>query len=346
MLRPLILLALSIIGLVPSVKADSPKEIRILVGYASGGGYDAYARIVAQSLGKHLPDAPTVLVQNMPGADGLTVTNFMFTRPPKDGSTFALTNRNIAVAPTLGLIEPKNVQYKAEEFFWLANLNSEVSVIVARHDAGFSSVQDMKKKPFLVGSTGLTSNNAIYPYVSNNIAGTKMKVVTGYPGTSNIVLALERGEIDGIGGWAWSSIAVQKPSWIKDKFIIPLMTLALEKHPDLPDTPSIFDYAKSDENRTALKLIFAPESMGRPFFGPPGMDPKAGQMLRNAFADLVRDPQFQNSAAKAKLDISFIDGKTLQDLIADLSRATPSAIARAKEITQRGVTEIEEKENK
>jgi tripartite-type tricarboxylate transporter receptor subunit TctC len=322
--------------------AQTPKELRILVGYASGGGYDAYARVVAQHLGKHLRGAPAVIVQNMPGADGLTVANYMFTVPAKDGSVIALTNRNIAVAPTLGLIEAKNVRYKAEQFYWIANLNAEVSAIVARSDAGITSIEDLKKRSLLVGSTGLTSNNAIYPYVTNNLIGTKMKVVAGYPGTSHLVLALERGEIAGIGGWAWSSIAVQKPTWISDKFIIPLMQLGLEKHPDLRDVPMITDFAKSEEDKLALRLIFAPEAMGRPFFGPPGMDPTAGEALREAFGNMVADPEFVATSTKAKLEVTFLNGKSLQTLVADLTRVTPGAIARAKQLTERGQTEVDE----
>ena len=322
--------------------AQTPKEVRILVGYASGGGYDTYARVVAQHLGKHLRGTPALIVQNMPGADGLTVTNYMFTGPAKDGSVIALTNRNIAVAPTLGLIEAKNVRYKAEQFYWIANLNTEVSTIVARSDAGITSIEDLKKRSLLVGSTGLTSNNAIYPYVTNNLIGTKMKVVAGYPGTSHLVLALERGEIAGIGGWAWSSIAVQKPTWISDKFIIPLMQLGLEKHPDLRDVPMITDFAKSEEDKLALRLIFAPEAMGRPFFGPPGMDPTAGEALREAFGNMVADPEFVATSTKAKLEVTFLNGKSLQTLVADLTRVTPGAIARAKQLTERGQTEVDE----
>jgi len=169
-----------------------------------GRGYDTYARIVAQHLGKQIAGYPTIIVQNMPGADGLTVANHVYARAAKDGSVIAVTNRNMAVAPALGLIEPQSVQYKAEEFTWLANLNTEVSVIIIRRDAKVNSIDDLRQRTVIVGSTGLTANNAIYPYVANNLLKTKFKVVTGYPGTSHLVLALERGEIEGIGGWARS----------------------------------------------------------------------------------------------------------------------------------------------
>lgn len=327
----------------PDTAPFKPSEIRLLVGYAAGGGYDTYGRIVVQYLGKHIPGNPTVIVQNMPGADGVVVANHIYTRAAKDGSAIALTNRNIAVAPLLGLIEPQNVQYKAAEFYWLANLNSEVSVIVVRTDANVRSLEDLKQHTIIVGATGLTSNNAIYPYVANNLLHTKFKVVTGYPGTSHLVLAVERGEIQGIGGWAWSSILVQKPDWIRDKFVLPLLQLSLEKHPDLPNVPLILDFAKTDDDKQALSLIFAPEAMGRPFFGPPGMQPEAGRVLRDAFAAVVKDPGFITAAEKAKLDVAFMGGAALEKIVLQLSQASPQAIDLAKKLTQRGNTEVEDK---
>lgn len=324
--------------------AIKSKEIRLLVGYATGGGYDTYARIVAQHLGKHIAGNPTIVVQNMPGADGLTVANHVYARAAKDGSTIALTNRNMAVAPALGLIEPQSVQYKAEEFTWLANLNTEVSVIVVRSDAKVNSIDDLRQRTVIVGSTGLTSNNAIYPYVTNNLIKSRFKVVTGYPGTSHLVLALERGEIEGIGGWAWSSLLVQKPDWIKDRFVVLLLQLAVEKHPELKDVPSIMDFAKSPEDRQALELIFAPEAMGRPFFAPPGLAANVTQALRAGFVGLSKDADFHASAEKAKLDVSFMEGRALQDLVKRLAEASPSAIALAKTLTQKGETEVMTKE--
>lgn len=319
------------------------KEIRLLVGYATGGGYDTYARIVSQHLGKHIAGNPTVIVQNMPGADGVTVANHVYARAPKDGTVIALTNRNIAVAPLLGLIEPQNVQYKAAEFYWLANLNNEVSVIVVRSDANVKSLEELKQRPVIVGATGLTSNNAIYPYVTNNLLQTKLKVVTGYPGTSHLVLAVERGEIQGIGGWAWSSILVQKPDWIRDKFVVPLLQLSLEKHPDLPNVPLIMDFAKTEDDKQALSLIFAPEAMGRPFFGPPGLQAEAGRILRAAFSAVAKNPDFTAAADKAKLDVSFLDGESLENIVKRLTAASPQAIDLAKKLTQRGNTEVDDK---
>ena len=316
------------------------KELRILVGYDVGGGYDIYARAVAPHLAKFIPGNPTIVVQNMPGADGLKVAEYMFSQAPKDGTVIALTNRNIAVAPILGLVDTK---YDPQKFFWVANLNSEVSVAVFRADAGVGTIEDLKKKPTIVGSTGLTANNAVYPYVMNNLIGTQLKVVTGYPGTSSVVLALERGEVQGIGGWAYSSIMAQRPHWLRDKTIVPLLQLGLDKVPQLGAVPSIFDFAKNDETRQALQLVFSPDALGRPIFAPPGVSAETGRMLRAAFKNLANDPEFQSAVAKMKLDISFMDGETLERLVREVSNVSPAAVDLAKKITQRGGTVVETK---
>lgn len=341
------LVALFAVNCTAWAQTDNPfykgKEIKLMVGYAVGGGYDTYARVVAQFLGKHIPGNPIIVVQNMPGADGLGLTNFMYVRAPKDGTVIALTNRNLAVAPILGLIEAKNVHYDATKFYWLANLNVEVSGMVVRSDAGVSSIDDLKHKQIVVGATGVTSNNAVYPYVMNNLLNTKLKVVAGYPGTSHLTLALERGEIQGIGGWAWSSILVQRPDWVRENKIVLLLQLAMEKHSDLPNVPLILDLAKSDDERQALGLIFAPEAMGRPFFAPPGVPLERAALLRAAFAKLADDPGFQAAAEKAKLDVSFMPGESLEKIVKQIASASPASIELAQRMTQRQNTEVETK---
>jgi tripartite-type tricarboxylate transporter receptor subunit TctC len=319
------------------------KELRILVGYSAGGGYDIYARTVARFLGKHIPGDPTVIVQNMPGADGLKLANYLYVQAPKDGTVIALTNRNVAVAPILGLVDAENIKYDPRKFYWIANLNAEVSVAAFRNDAGVHSIDDLRSKTVIVGSTGLTANNAVYPYVMNNLIGTHLKVIIGYPGTSDVVLALERGEIQGIGGWAWSSIMAQRPNWIRDKTILPLLQLSIQKLPELGAVPSILDYATTDETRQALELIFSPDLLGRPFFAPPGLSAETGQMLRTAFTRMASDPEFRAAAETAKLDLSYMDGAALEALVGRITQASPAAVELAKKITQRGVTAVESK---
>jgi tripartite-type tricarboxylate transporter receptor subunit TctC len=314
----------------PSQTFYQGKEIKVVVGYAAGGGYDTYARVVASQLGKHIPGNPTLIVQNMPGADGLAAANFMGRIAPRDGSVIAVTNRNLPVASLLGLVEKSSVQFDPKQFMWLANLNSDVSILAVRADTGIRSIEDLRQRELAVGSTGQTSNNAIYPYVINNTLGTRLRVVTGYPGTSHLTLALERGEIGGIGGWAWSSIQVQRPDWISSRFILPLLLLGSSGPPELKDVPHILDLAGSEEQRRALELVFAPDELGRPFFAPPETPGVAVELLRAGFTAMVKDAEFQKSAEKARLEVTFTDGQTLQEKVLKLNSVKPEVVEAAR----------------
>lgn len=305
------------------------KVVQILVGYAVGGAYDAYARAVAQVLGRHLPGNPSVVVQNMPGADGLVLANHMAQRAPRDGTTIAITNRSLAVAPLLGLANAASIRYDPTKFQWLANLNTEVSILIVRNELGIRKFEDVQTRQIRVGATGFTSNNAVYPYVLNNLFGTRIKVVAGYPGTSHLALALERGEIDGVAGWAWSSLQLQHPEWIRDGTIVSVLQLGTQRVPELKDVPLILDLAHSDDERRALDLIFSPETMGRPFFAPPQTPSTPVTLLRDAFAAIVEDPEFRSMAARSGLDITFTGGDPIQQMVIRLNSARPEVVELA-----------------
>jgi tripartite-type tricarboxylate transporter receptor subunit TctC len=329
---------MSLAALVTSAEAVTDfyqgKSVHVLVGYAVGGGYDTYGRAVAQVLGRHLPGNPSVLVQNMPGADGLLLANHMAQRAPHDGTAIAVTNRSLAVSPLLGLVSASNIRYEPTKLQWLASLNSEVSLLIVRKELGIRRLEDLQGRPIRVGSTGLTSNNAVYPYVLNNLFGTQVKVVTGYPGTSHLALALERNEIDGVAGWAWSSLRLQRPDWIRDGKVVLVLQLGTERVPELKDVPLILDLARSDDERHALELIFSPETMGRPFFAPPQTPKEAVTLLRNAFAATVEDPEFRSVAERSGLDITFTGGDTIQRMVARLNAARPEVVQMAQRVMQ------------
>jgi tripartite-type tricarboxylate transporter receptor subunit TctC len=328
-------------SLVPSVSPAEAasdfyqgKSIQLLVGYAVGGGYDTYGRAVAQVLGRHLPGNPSVIVQNMPGADGLILANYMAQRAPHDGTAIAITNRSLAVSPLLGLVSRSNIRYEPTGLRWLASLNSEVSLLIVHKELGIRRLEDLQGRPIRVGSTGLTSNNAVYPYVLNNLFGTQIKVVTGYPGTSHLALALERNEIDGVAGWAWSSLRLQRPDWLRDGKIELVLQLGVERVPELKDVPLILDLARSDDERHALELIFSPETMGRPFFAPPETPKEAVTLLRDAFAAAVEDPEFRSVAERSGLDITFTRGDAIQRMVARLNAAGPDVVQMAQRAMQ------------
>jgi tripartite-type tricarboxylate transporter receptor subunit TctC len=317
------------------------KEVKILVGSGAGGGYDAYARLAAPFIGKYLPGHPTVVVENVPGGGGLKLANYMAQIAPHDGSEIGITDRNLIAAPLLKMVEMDNVHYDVKKFVWLVNLNSDVSFLIVRAAAGVKSIEDLRKREVIVGSVSQTDNNGIFPYISNNLIGTHFKVVTGYPSSSALALAMDRGEIDGVDGFSWSSMQVQRPEWLRDHTVLLLIQLGLVPLPEEPDVPLMLDLAKNDTDRQALTLFATLNTLGRPFFGPPQMSGEAASAWRKAFADLVRDQDFLALAKRGRLEVTFTDGETVQKRVEQINSVGPEVVDAAIHALQRGATDVE-----
>ena len=336
MLRARVLAALCAIVLLAALpaliaRAQSPAEfykgrtVELYVGYSVGGAYDLYARTIARFLGKHIPGNPTVIVKNMEGGGSLRLANWLFRVAPKDGSVLATIGRGTGFDPILG---QEGAQFDGPKFTWIGSANNEVSVCVAWNaTSGITKFEDLLTKEMTVGGTSMSSDTDQFGKVLNGVFGTKMKIVSGYPGGSNVVLAMERGEVQGRCGWSWSSIMSTHKSWIDDKKITVLVQLALRKHPELPNVPLIMDLAKTDEQKQILKLIFARQTMGRPYLAPPGIPAERAEVLRKAFMETMADKDFLAEADKTKLEISPVNGAELQKLVADVY-ATPPDIAK------------------
>jgi tripartite-type tricarboxylate transporter receptor subunit TctC len=262
----------------------------------------------------------------------LAAANYMSQIAPKDGFVIGLTNRNFAVAPLLGIVSDSSVKYDPKAFNWVANLNSEVSIFIVRSDRGVSSVRDLPSSSLQLGATGLTANNAMYPNVVNQLLGSRLTVVTGYPGAHHVTLALERGEVDGIGGYSWSTLQAQRPEWVQNGFIVPILQIGATTIPELGSVPSIMALARSEQERRALELIVAPERMGRPFFLPPKTAPDVVAKTRDAFSALSRDEAFQGAAAKSGLEITFMDGRSVQEYVEQLNSAPAEVVTLAKQL--------------
>jgi tripartite-type tricarboxylate transporter receptor subunit TctC len=318
----------------------------LYVGYAPGGGYDTYARVLAEHMPRHVPGNPTMIVKNMPGADSLLLMNHLYNQAPKDGTTFGIFNRNLPVAPLLGLVDKSQAKFDPMGLFWIGSLNNEVSVVAVWHETGIRSIKDAYDRTVTVGATGTTANNAVFPYVLNNLLGTKFKVIAGYPGSSLVTLAIERGEVDGNGGWSWTSIKIQKPEWIKDKKLIPLVQLSVEADPELTKmgVPLVTDIAKTEEDRKVFEIVFAPQAMGRPLAGPPGLAEDRKKALRAAFDATAKDPAFIKAADKARLGIVAVGGERVEQILASLHATPRSLVERAKEVVKPGTTEVVVKE--
>jgi tripartite-type tricarboxylate transporter receptor subunit TctC len=300
------------------------KTLELYIGYSVGGAYDLYARVLARHMGKHIPGNPTIVPKNMEGAGSLRLANWLYHVAAKDGTVFGTIGRGIAFDPLLG---NRGAQFEATKFTWIGSANNEVSVCVAWHDSGITKFEDLLTKEMTVGGTGAGADTDEFPRAINGVLGTKMKIVSGYPGGNDVLLALERGEVKGRCGWSWSSVLSTRPTWLQDKKIVVLAQLGLRKHPDLPDVPLVTDFAKTDEQRQILKLVFARQVMGRPYLAPPGVPKERAAVLRQAFLETLRDADFISEAQKAKLEINPVGGEEVEKVVSEVYQ-TPAAVVQ------------------
>ena len=300
------------------------RTVEVYVGYSTGGGYDIYARALARHMGRFIPGNPTLVVKNMEGAGSLRLANWLANAAPRDGSVFGTIGRGTPFDPILG--QP-GAQFTATDLTWLGSMNQEVSICASWFDSGVATYQDLLAKELLVGAVSNNDDTGQFARVMNTVLGTKMKIVAGYPGGNDVVLAMERGEVKGRCGWSWSSVLAARMSWWKEKKINVLVQLALAKHPDLPDVPLVTELAKTDAERQMLRLIFARQVMGRPFLAPPGVPADRVAALRQAFLETMADKEFRADADKAKLEIEPAAGDKVQALVKEVY-ATPAEVAK------------------
>jgi tripartite-type tricarboxylate transporter receptor subunit TctC len=264
-----------------------------------------------------------VVPKNMEGAGGLRLANWLYQAAPRDGTVIGATSRSVAFENILG---NKAAQYDASKFTWIGSANDEVSVCVAWHTSGVAKFDDLSAKELTVGSTGTADDTYQFPRFVNNTLGTRMKIITGYPGGNDVSLALERGEVGGRCGWSWSSVKSIRASWLAEKKVNILMQFSLAKHADLPDVPLIMDLARNDEQRQMFRLIFARQTMGRPYQGPPGVPADRLRALQQAFMETMKDKDFLAEADKAQFEITPVSGEAIEQLVAQAHK-TPRAVA-------------------
>ncbi len=331
----LIIAAVFILSLAPAaiVFAESASDfyqgrsINLYIGYSPGGAYDLYARVIARHLGAHIPGNPTIVPQNMEGAGSLRLANYLYRVAPQDGTAIATFGRGIAFDP---LLIGQGDAFDARKMNWLGSANNEVSVCVAMKDSGIAKFEDLFTKELTVGGTGASADTDQFPRVLNAVLGTHFKIVQGYPGGNDVVLAMERGEVQGRCGWSWSSVISTHKSWIADKRMIVLVQLSLAKHPDLPDVPLVMDFAKTDQQRQILKLILARNVMGRPYVAPPNLPGDRVAALRKAFMDTMTDKDFLAEADKLQLEINPVSGADVEKLVKEVYATPPDVVAKAK----------------
>jgi tripartite-type tricarboxylate transporter receptor subunit TctC len=300
------------------------KQINFIVGASPGGGYDTQARLVARHLGKHIPGNPTIVVQNMPAAGSLAATNYIYNVAAKDGTVIALVMRGMLLIKNWN---PTSVRFDLARLNWLGSINSEVAVTAAWHTAPHKTAKDLFERELIVGGTAGVDPETT-PRLFNALLGTKFKIINGYPGTTEIILAMEKGELQGIGDWSWSSMKVARPDWLRDKKITLLMQAALQKEPELADVPSALDFVRNDADRKVMELYLTQKAVARPVIAPPNIPTDRLAALRNGFITLAQDREFLTDAKRTQLEVAPISGAAVDEVISLITSASPEAAER------------------
>jgi tripartite-type tricarboxylate transporter receptor subunit TctC len=304
------------------------KQIRLIVGSGNGGGYDLYARTLARSMSRYIPGNPTIVVQNQPGAGGITVTNQVYQIGPKDGTVIIAPLSGIPTAP---LFQPE-ATFDPTKLIWLGSITDEAYVAYAWHTVAVNNIRDVATTELSVGGTSAGSSTVDYPQFMNELLGYKFKIIRGYAGPPEINLATERGEVEGNGSVGWALTKSLEPEWIRDKKIKVLLQFNQRAQPDLKDVPLVFDLAKTQEQRQAMRLMFSRADYGRPFFLPPDVPADRVAALRLAFDETMKDKDFLADAAQQQFEVRPMSGADLQKLIGELIATPPDVVAKVRAI--------------
>ena len=305
----------------PAGDSLAGKAVSMIIGFGAGGGYDLWGRTVGRHIGRHLPGAPTVIPQNMPGAGSYAAASYIFNIAPKDGTVLGIIARDAALGPLSGAT---GARFDPTRLSWIGTPTKETNVCIAYHTSQVKSVRDLYEKQLIVGDTGPGTGTRSYPKALNELLGMKFKLVGGFPASSDVFLAMERGEVEGICE-SLDSIKIRRPDWIATKKISILFQGGAEPNPELDGVPFVLDLALTGEQRQAIEFLYAGQGIGRPFVAPPDLPADRLKMLRDAFNATMTDPAFVGEAQKSKLDLEPEDGEHLAVLIAKIY-ATPKPI--------------------
>jgi tripartite-type tricarboxylate transporter receptor subunit TctC len=321
------LIAASCIG---AAHADSVEDfyrgrtVTVYISTEPGGGYDLYGRLFAQHIGAHIPGKPNVVAKNMPGGGGLVMTNWLYSAAPRDGTAIGGAPQALAIEQAL---HSPGIQYDAAQFSWIGRMAPVVEVSYTWHTSPTKNFADAQARETVMGASGPTSPTFTYLKQLNILAGTKFKAIVGFPGTTDANLAMERGEVEGTTK-SWASLKVDNSNWLRDHKINLLLQYAVSRSPELPDIPVQVELGRTDLDRAALRFLTAGNEMGRSMFAPPGLPEERLAALRQAYLDMMRDPDLVTDAAKRRIDIGALPGEALQKLVVDTLAVSPAALGR------------------
>ena len=306
------------------------RTINVIIGTSAGGGYDLYARVLAKHMGSHIPGNPTIVPQNMPGAGTLRAMLYLYTVAAKDGSVIGTFSRSMPIAPLLGL---PGANFDARKLTWLGSITKDTVTCLTWKDSPVKTWADAVKTDWKAGGEGRGADPDVFATVLKNALAAKVKLVTGYPGTADITLAMERGELDGLCGISYSTIRSTHPSWIADKQVNLLVQGALEPDPLMPGVPFMLDLATDPAQKAMLRLILLPQAIARPFVAPPGIPADRARALQDAFAATMVDPAFVAEAAKLGLDVNPLTPAQVHALLDEAYAAPKDVVKQATTVS-------------
>jgi tripartite-type tricarboxylate transporter receptor subunit TctC len=302
------------------------KQLSLVIGTSAGNDYDYRGRLIARHMGRHIPGEPSIVPRNMPGAGGINAANWLASIAPRDGTTLHMIMTNMMGAQAVGT---HGVQFDTRKFRWIGNTTSSPNVTNSWHTTGVTNIDQVKTREFILGAPAGTAG-VTYGTVMNALAGTKFKIVTGYPGGNEVNLAMERGEVEGRGSNSWASWKSTKPEWLKEKKIIMLVQVGLKRDPELPDVPLLLELVSNDLDRKVMTFLSAETAISRALVTTTDVPPERIEALRRAFDATVKDPQFLAEAEKAKMDIGPMTGEESQKIADSIVNTPPGVIDRAK----------------
>ncbi|MEA2988943.1 MAG: hypothetical protein QOG83_1654 [Alphaproteobacteria bacterium] len=299
------------------------KTIRLIVPSDVGGGYDSYGRTFAQHYRRHIPGEPAIVAQNMPGGGGLQSANWLYNVAPKDGLVIGLMQRGVPFYPYLG---DKNALFVPTRFNWLGSFAAETGATSIWHASKARTIQDALRDTVLLGGSG-PNDSETYTNLMNNTIGTKFRLVSGYRANSAVLLAMERGEVEGVTG-SWSSMKAERPAWVRDKLVRVLVQIGKTRQPDLADVPLIMDLVNKDEDRAMWNVMLAMATVGRPVGAPPGIAAEHATTLRDAFAATMKDPVFVAEMERTSRELAPESGETMQRSLEEVAAVPPETLTK------------------
>ena len=307
------------------------KQISLIVGSSAGGGYDTYARLLGRHLGKHIPGNPIIVPSNMPGAASNAAAAHIYAVAPKDGTVIGAVQTAAVLDPLFG--DKARMKHDASKFIYLGSATIDYYICVVRADAPVKTFKEALAHEVIIGASQPGTSTRDFPALLNNAVGTKFRIVSGYPGTREITLAIEKGEVQGLCGFSWSSLSVQHPDWLQNGFIRVLVQEHDKGHPEVNrmGVPLAVDFAKSPQDRQIMELIYSSEIFGRPYILPPGVPADRVAALRKAFMDALHDPELRTEGEKLGLDLDPISGEALQEIAEKIYATPPDIVERAKQ---------------